>query len=212
MLKRRLVQVGLPIVALLGLGAVVLSQQALESAAPEAVKSTCTGRTSASIGGAFDLIDQNGNKFTNQDLLGQPSILYFGFTYCPDICPMSLQIIEQALKVAGPSAARIQPVLITIDPERDTPEALKQYVASSGFPRDMIGLTGSPEQIEAVAEAFKVGYQKVEMPESSAEYLMDHSSIIYLMDSKGALATFFSNNPDPEEMGQCIAHLAEAGL
>jgi protein SCO1/2 len=173
---------------------------------------SCTGRAFAEIGGPFELVNQDGQTVTQASFAGRPMLIYFGFTYCPDVCPFSLQTMAQALEAAGPAASRVQPVLISLDPERDTPEAMKQYVASAGFPKGLIGLTGTPEQTAAAARAYKVSWRRNDTPASAAQYLIDHSSILYLVGSDGKLRTFFTDAEGPDSIGQCLAELSTAGL
>jgi protein SCO1/2 len=206
-----------PLVALgasvvIGMG--VLTYQAFRPKpvpAASAGGDSCRGRAFAEIGGPFSLVNQDGATVTEKSLLGRPALLYFGFTHCPDICPYSLQKMAAALDQAGPRAGDIQPVFITLDPERDTPEALKSYVASAGFAPGLQGFTGAQAQIDAAAKEFRVGFRKVN-PEGASSYLIDHTSIFYLLDSKGDLATFFSHDTTPEAMGQCLADLLADGL
>jgi protein SCO1/2 len=206
----------------LGLGLVVLggafvqkglAPKPVETALPEG----CNARAFAEIGGPFSLVNQDNVAVTEKTFVGKPALIYFGFTYCPDICPLSLQTmrlaLDEAKKVSGSKAGDIQPILISLDPERDTPAALKAYVTSGGFPEKLQGLTGSVEQVTAAAKAFKVGFRK-SVPEGSSagDYLIDHTSIFYLLDRQGKLATFFSADPDPKVMGQCLAALSKNGL
>lgn len=182
-----------------------------------ALPDMCNSRAFAEIGGPFTLVNQDNVVVTEKTFLGKPALIYFGFTYCPDICPMSLQTMRLALeeaKLAGGSKIEaIQPILISIDPERDTPASMKTYVANNGFPQGLIGLTGSVEQVKAAAKAYKVGFRKSVVEGGSAnDYVMDHTSIIYLLGSNGKLASFFSGDPDPKTIGQCIASLSKAGL
>jgi protein SCO1 len=177
----------------------------------------CNSRAFAEIGGPFNLVNQDNVAVTEKTFLGKPALIYFGFTYCPDICPLSLQSMTMALDEAraagGKNIDDIQPILISIDPERDTPQSLKTYVASSGFPARLVGLTGSVDQVSAAAKGFKVGYTKsVPKGSSAKDYVVDHTSITYLIGRDGKLRTFFSNDPDPKEVGQCIAALSKAGL
>ena len=206
----------------LGLGLVVLggaflqkglAQKPVEAALPEG----CNARAFAEIGGPFSLVNQDNVAVTEKTFAGKPALIYFGFTYCPDICPLSLQTmrlaLDEAQTVPGSKAGDIQPILISLDPERDTPAALKTYVASAGFPEKLQALTGSAEQVAAATKAYKVGFRK-SVPEGSAakDYLIDHTSIFYLVDRQGKLATFFSADPDPKAMGQCLAALSKNGL
>lgn len=173
---------------------------------------SCTGRAFSEIGGPFELVNQDGRTVSDKDFRGTPMLIYFGFTYCPDVCPFSLQTMAQALELAGPAAAKIQPVLISLDPERDTPEAMKSYVASAGFPRGLIGLTGTQDQVAAAARAYRVAWRRNDTPESAAQYLIDHSSIIYLVGSDGELRTFFKDASPPAEIAACLTRLADEGL
>ncbi len=140
----------------------------------------------AKLGGPFTLIDQSGRKVTEAAFDGKYRIVYFGFTYCPDVCPVDMQVIGQAMRQiekSDPKLARqLQPIFITVDPERDTPALLKEYV-SSFHPRT-IGLTGTPEQIADVAKKHGIFYQKAEEGAAS-EYQMDHSRIVLLFGRKG---------------------------
>lgn len=137
--------------------------------------------TKTVIGGPFALTDQNGKRVTDADFRGRYTLVFFGFTNCPDVCPTTLSILSEVLGKLGPKADRVVPIFITVDPERDTPEALKSYLASFG-PR-FVGLTGTSQEIAAVAKAYRVYYQKRDM--GGGAYAVDHSSVIYLMDGEG---------------------------
>lgn len=137
----------------------------------------------ALVGGPFSLVDQDGRRVTEKDFLGKYMLVFFGYTYCPDICPTELQVMSAALDQLGPEAERIQPVFVSIDPARDTPEVLKAYVGNFG-PR-LVGLTGTPEEIAAIAKAYRAYYAKAGNGSAATDYLMDHSSIIYLMGPDG---------------------------
>lgn len=137
----------------------------------------------ALVGGPFTLTDQNGRRVTEKDFLGRYMLAFFGYTYCPDVCPTELQVMMAALDSLGPDAAKVQPVFISIDPARDTPEVLKSYVENFG--NRLIGLTGTTDEVAAVAKAYRVYYAKAGNSASSKDYLMDHSSIIYLMGPDG---------------------------
>jgi protein SCO1/2 len=140
----------------------------------------------AKLGGPFTLTDQSGRKVTEADFEGKYRIVYFGFTYCPDVCPVDMQVIGQAMRQIEKSdsdlSKRLQPIFITVDPERDTPAVLKEYV-SSFHPRT-IGLTGTPDQIADVAKKHGIFFQKAEEGGAS-EYQMDHSRIVLLFGPKG---------------------------
>lgn len=146
----------------------------------------------ALIGGPFTMTDQNGRRVAEKDFLGRPMLVSFGFTFCPDVCPGQLLRITQALPLLGDKGKAIQPVFVTVDPARDTPEALKSYL--SNFAPGYVGLTGSPEDVAAMARAYRVYYAKVDNSAAADSYTMDHSAIIYLMDAKGRFLKHFSDN------------------
>lgn len=155
-----------------------------------------------SIGGAFTLTDQDGRIFTDADLKGKPSLIYFGYTFCPDVCPTTLLLMETAAGKLGPDGPnKVNLVFITIDPERDTPKLIKGYVGNFGA--TIRGLTGTPEQIAAVAKAYRVYYQKVP-GKDSAPYLMDHSSVIYLLDWRGQFVTNFTSQSKAETIATAL--------
>ncbi len=163
---------------------------------------TATGAGTALIGGPFTLTDQDGRKVTEKDFLGKYTLVFFGYTYCPDLCPTELQVMSAALDSLGAKADAIQPIFISFDPERDTPEVLKQYV--SNFHPRLVGLTGTPEEIAIAAKAYRVYYAKV--PNSSAPdtYLMDHSTITYLMDPQGKFLKHFSYSTDSAALAKAL--------
>lgn len=150
----------------------------------------------ALVGGPFQLTDHTGRAVTDQDFLGQNLLIYFGFTYCPDVCPTELAKVAAAVDLLPPDA-NVTPVFITIDPERDGVEEMKAYVEA--FHPKMVGLTGTPEQIRAVAKAYRVYYAKAATG-GATDYLMDHSSIIYFMGEDGKYIAHFTMNTTPEEM------------
>jgi len=152
----------------------------------------------ALVGGPFSLVDQDGRRVTEKDFLGRYMLVFFGYTYCPDVCPTELQVMSAALDQMGPEADRIQPVFVSVDPARDTPEVLKAYVGNFG-PR-LIGLTGTPEEIAAVAKAYRVYYAKAGNGSSGTDYLMDHSSIIYLMGPDGRFITHMAYTTDAAKL------------
>ena len=156
-----------------------------------------TGAGTALIGGPFALTDQSGKRVTEKDFLGKYMLVFFGYTYCPDVCPTELQVMSAALDMIGARAERIQPVFVTVDPERDTPEVMKSYVENFG-PR-LTGLTGSAADIAAMAKVFRVYYARAG-EKDSADYLMDHSSIIYLMDPDGRFLKHFTYTTDARKL------------
>jgi cytochrome oxidase Cu insertion factor (SCO1/SenC/PrrC family) len=154
----------------------------------------------ALVGGSFSLIDQNGRRVTDKDFLGRPMLVFFGFTFCPDICPSGLQVISSALDQLGTAGERIVPIFVTIDPERDTPDQLKSYLAS--FHPRLIGLSGTATEIIDVAKKYRVYFKKVKDENSSADYTMDHTTIIYLMDEKGQFAAHFSHATSADKLAE----------
>ena len=155
------------------------------------------------IGGPFTLVDHDGKTVTDQDYSGRFMLVYFGFTYCPDVCPTSLTAIAEALDMLGKDAEKIAPLFVTVDPERDTPEQMKMYVEH--FHPSMIGLTGSLEQVDRAARGYRVYYAKVTDGDADADdYLMDHTAITYLMGPDGEFRAFFSHDATPEEIAKRI--------
>ena len=142
----------------------------------------------AAVGGPFKLIDQNGKAVSDQDLKGHPFLVFFGFTHCPDVCPTTLFDVSEMLRALGPDADRTRALFITVDPERDTPAVMKDYLSS--FDPHLAGLTGDPAAIATVAKAYRVYYKKV--PLDGGEYTMDHTAIVYLMDKEGRFVSPFS--------------------
>ncbi len=163
---------------------------------------TGSGTGTALVGGPFALTDQTGKHVTEKDYLGKYTLVFFGYTYCPDVCPTELQVISAALDKMGAKADIIQPIFVTIDPERDTPDVIRQYVAN--FPPRLVGLTGSPQEIAAAAKAYRVYFSKVENKASPGDYLMDHSSIVYLMDKQGRFLKHFTYTTDAVELAQAL--------
>jgi protein SCO1/2 len=156
----------------------------------------------AMIGGPFTLVDQTGRTVTQDTLKGQWSLVYFGYTYCPDVCPTSLSVMTFALEALPQAvAAKITPVFVSVDPERDTVEQLALYHQS--FHPSFLMLTGTPEQVREAAKAYRVYYRKAEN-DSATEYLMDHSSITYLMDPNGNYVTHFGHDVTADGMAESL--------
>ncbi len=156
----------------------------------------------ADIGGPFTLVDQDGRTVTDADFRGKYMLIYFGYTYCPDICPTSLSRNADALKLLGAKADKVQPILISVDPERDTPATLKPYVAAFG--PQLVGLTGTNEQIAAVAKEYRVYYGKAPSAKGDEYYLVDHSSFSYLIAPDGHFLRFINHTMKPEEMAAML--------
>ena len=157
----------------------------------------------AAIGGDFVLTDYNGNKFSSENLKGKLSLIYFGFTYCPDICPTTLQKLTNVLSVLDKYQIDVNPVFITIDPNRDKAALIKEYLGH--FHPKFIGLTGSEEEVRKTANLFKVYYAKSQDPSyTGGNYMVDHSSFIYLMDKNGKYMKHFYFSTTPEEIVEYI--------
>ena len=169
----------------------------------EAPKGAAGTLLASAIGGPFRLVDQNGKTVTEADLKGKWSLIYFGYTHCPDACPTTLNEIAIALDDLGPKRDAVRPVFITVDPERDTPEVLKSYVTS--FDAPILALTGTPEQIAQAAKDYRVYYAK--HPEPGGDYSMDHSSVIYVMDPEGRFTATFTPESSPEDIAARLKKL-----
>jgi len=183
--------------AILGAGAFV----ALElHDNPRGASGTLLG---SAIGGPFKLVDQNGKTVTNTALEGKWLLVYFGYTHCPDACPTALNNIALALADLGAEKNEVRPVFITIDPERDTPQALKDYVAA--FDAPILALTGSAAAVGQAANEYRVYYAK--HPEAGGDYSMDHTSIIYVMDPKGRFTASFTGEDPPAEIAARLKKL-----
>jgi cytochrome oxidase Cu insertion factor (SCO1/SenC/PrrC family) len=152
------------------------------------------------VGGPFTLTDSSGHKRSDSEFRGRLMIVYFGYTFCPDVCPADLMAITQALDELGPAAGGIQPIFITVDPERDT-KVLGEYVAA--FHKSFIGLTGSPGEIRNVANAYKAFYAKVPGTRDG-EYAIDHTGVIYLMGRDGQYLGFMPPQTGPEKLTEIL--------
>ena len=157
-----------------------------------------------SIGGPFTLVDEDGKAVTDQDFRDKWLLVYFGYTYCPDVCPTSLARNAGAIDLLNDKGKQVVPVLITVDPQRDTPEKLKDYVRS--FHPRMLGLTGTPEQIAQVAREYRVFYMKPPQADDS-DYLVDHSSLSYLIGPDGRFVRHFSHQASPQQVADQLNKL-----
>jgi protein SCO1/2 len=154
----------------------------------------------AAIGGPFSLIDQDGKALSDRDLKGKPSLIFFGFTHCPDICPTTLFEISEVMRALGKDAERINALFITVDPDRDTPAVIKDYLSS--FDRHVRGATGNQQQIDAVTKEYRVYAKKA--PTKDGDYSMDHSAVVYLMDKDGRFVAPFSLKRPPAEAADAL--------
>lgn len=160
------------------------------------------------VGGPFQLVDQDGQAVDQTLLEDKWSLVFFGFTYCPDYCPTTLGMLEATRQALGDRADDLQIVFITVDPARDTPQALKDYLSSDGFPDGVIGLTGTPDQVRAVADAYRAVYQKVGEGEA---YTMNHSLTVYLMGPDGEFRSALGHDLGPERSARLIAQTMDRG-
>ncbi|MDG1709464.1 MAG: SCO family protein [Emcibacteraceae bacterium] len=164
---------------------------------------TAAENSRALIGGPFSLTNHSGDAVSDQDFLGKYMIVYFGYTYCPDVCPMDLQIMADALReLSEEQLEEINPVFVSIDPERDTVDVMAEYVGF--FHPQMIGLTGTVEQVDRVKKEYRVYAAKAD---DTADYLVDHTSYTYFMDKDGNLLKHFNHGEDPTYMAQTMVSL-----
>lgn len=191
-MSSRLGRLAVPIAAfLIGLGALAVAAY-LTFAPPPRVAST------SSVGGAFALTTGDGRTLTDKDLLGSPYLVFFGFTHCPDVCPTKLFQISEALRALGEKGSGVRALFITVDPERDTPEALKSYVSS--FDPRIVALTGTQDQIDQVVRAFRAYARKVPLKEGG--YTMEHTSLVYLMGKDGRFVGSLNLERAPEHAAE----------
>jgi protein SCO1 len=156
----------------------------------------------AAIGGPFQLTDQAGQTVTEKSMQGRPSLIFFGFTHCPDVCPTTLFEISEVLRAMGQDADRVNAYYISVDPERDTQAAMKEYLSS--FDPRLKGLTGDPEQLSKVMSEYRVYAKKV--PLKDGDYTMDHTALVYLMDRDGKFVSPFNVNRKPEDAASDLKH------
>ena len=161
----------------------------------------------ATIGGPFALTDENGRSVTEQDIIKKPTLLYFGYTFCPDVCPMDTARNAEAVDALEEQGYDVTPVIISVDPERDTPEVLKEW--TEYIHPKMIGLTGTPEQIAAVAKAYRTYYKVPDSPEDEY-YLVDHATHTYLVLPEHGFVEFFSRDATAEEIAARAACFIDA--
>jgi protein SCO1 len=180
--------------ALIGMGAMILNT--------DTHKNRVVTSGIALIGGPFELVGKDGKTVTDQDFRGRYMLVFFGFTHCPDICPAELQVMSAALDDLGSDADKVVPIFITLDPERDTPEAVNAYVENFGA--NFVGLTGSPEAIAKAAKAYRVTYKKFQDESMGDNYSIDHSALVYLMGPDGQFVTHIPYGTPPEKMAETL--------
>jgi len=188
--RHRLLAILAGLLAVLVAGGLILRTGVLDKAPPPSL-----------VGGPFQLVDQNGKPTTEAALKGQWNAVFFGFTYCPDVCPGTLQALAAASDQLGPKAKDLRIVFISVDPDRDKPQAVKDFLSGPTLPKTILGLTGTPEQTAAAAKAYRVYYKKAG---DGPDYSVDHSTAVYLMDPKGRFVKVIPYNLPPDEIARQI--------
>jgi len=173
---------------------------------PQLPQVTSSDSGTVRIGGPFSLIDQDGVRRTDEDFRGRYMLVFFGFTYCPDICPTTLAVLKSALEDIGPLADDVVPILISVDPGRDTPETLKPYLASFG--PQFVGLTGTKEEVDQAVAAYRAYYEIIDA--ESADYTVSHTSIVYLMDEEGNFITNYALDLGPDAIAADLSRQIDA--
>ncbi len=191
----------LSVIALIAAAGIAWWQVHQEQAARETGRTGLIGAAAPQLGGPFQLVDDRGAEVTDATYRGRYMLVYFGFTYCPDVCPTELATMARAIDLLGDQGGQVQPLFITVDPERDSVSAMHDYVQL--FHPRLVGLTGTPEQIARAARAYRVYYARAESPQLSA-YTMDHSSFVYLMGPDGRSLAVFPAQTSAEDMAQAI--------
>jgi protein SCO1 len=197
--RPRLLAVILAVVAGVGIGAIthLLSRDGGPARLGEVV-----GLGEAAIGGPFRLLDSDGRERTEADFRGKLMLVEFGYTFCPDVCPLGLQLFADVLDRLGPAADEVVPLFITLDPARDTPEVLRSY--AQHFSPRIVALTGSREAVDAAAKAYRVYYRLGADAASNPNYMVDHSAILYLMSRDGTFLTHFTHETPPDRVAAAI--------
>jgi protein SCO1/2 len=188
------------ILALLAVTALQISVTSGRTAQKQAVEAESGG---AQIGGDFTLTDQNGKTVHAADYHGRIALVFFGFSHCPEICPVTLGTVTKAMEQLGPLADQVVPIFISIDPENDSPAVLKDFLAN--FDKRMVGLTGTPEQIKQVAEAYKAYYSHPATP-GAADYDIDHSAYIYMMGKDGKYMRLFPYDANAQDIAHALTN------
>ncbi|MBM3536944.1 MAG: SCO family protein [Alphaproteobacteria bacterium] len=197
--RPRLLAIVLAVIAGVGIGAI--SHLLLRDGGPASVREV-VGLGDPAIGGPFRLIDSEGRERSDADFRSKLMLVEFGYTFCPDVCPLGLQLFADILDRLGPAADEVAPVFITLDPARDTPEILKSYVQH--FSPRITALTGSREAIDATVKAYRVYYRLASDAATNPNYLVDHSAILYLMGRDGKFLTHFTHETPPDRVVAAI--------
>jgi protein SCO1/2 len=190
--------------ALVGAGALVIVGLGEQRGVPATPIENCILEGAEEVGGPIELVDSNGSTVTQADFAGAPAVIYFGFTHCPDVCPTTMYALAEAL--TGPDAFDVRTALISVDPQRDTPQVMGAYAETDGFPPGLVGLTGSEQQIEAAKRAFHVYAARAPIEGEDAIYNVDHSSLAYVLDGQWRTrAIIRTTGATPMQYAQCIA-------
>lgn len=197
----------LAIVAVVGLlgGTALVAWQQKQSDPFASCRGSAVATGAAAIGGAFTLVDENGKTVTDKEVLAKPSLVYFGYSFCPDVCPFDAARNAEAVDILAEKGIDVTPVFITIDPERDTPEVMKDF--TENLSPKMVGLTGTVEQTTAASRAYKTFFKKQDSGDEF--YLMDHSTFTYLMLPGTGFADFFGRDDTPQQMADRTACFIE---
>jgi len=187
--------------ALIPLLAFCLGLVGITAAAFVMLRPEATSVGTATVGGPFTLVNQDGRTVTEKDFSGATHLVFFGFTHCPDVCPTTLQQISDVLAALGPKAKAMKVAFVTVDPERDDPASLKTYLSS--FDPRITGLTGTPEQITAVEKAYRAYARKV--PDQKGDYVMEHTAIVYVMDAQNRFLGALDISRPPEQTAAELA-------
>lgn len=207
--RRNLTGAVVPAVAAAALAAVgtllLVGRNGGEEAPETPVVENCIIEGADVVNGPIELLDSNGATVTQADFAGEPAVVYFGFTHCPDICPTSMYTLAAAL--AEPGGYDVQPILISLDPERDTPEVMGAYVQTGGFPPGLVGLTGSRAQVDAAKASFHVYSARAPIEGAPEDvYNVDHSSFLYVLDGQWRTRSIVNTvQATPQQVAQCIA-------
>lgn len=203
MSKTYAIAAGVAVLALLG-GTFAMTQMS----GPEDIFADCRASQAAggAIGGPFELVDENGQTVTDADVITGPTLIYFGYTFCPDVCPLDNMRNAQAVRILDEQGVDVKPVFISIDPERDTVDIMREF--TDNFHERMLGLTGTPEQVRAASQAYRTYYNKQDADDEF--YLVDHTTMSYLVFPEHGFLEFYRREVTPEEMATSLACFVEA--
>lgn len=208
-MKKQLQVIMVSIVAVLGVLWFLQWQRSVSEQQGVTGGETAQAEAVVQVGGPFTLLNTEGKEVNSAEFAGKYLLVYFGYTFCPDICPVDIMVLSQAVEQLGEKAPEIVPIFITVDPARDTPQHLKNYMTS--FSSRIVALSGTLEQTDAAAKAYRVYYSKVVEPgkENDPDYLVDHSAFTYLMDRKGKYVTHFAHGTSAADMAKAVSEILD---